>query len=31
MGPFDTGVCQMVRIADPDGNPLIIHKRKPTS
>lgn len=27
--PMDTGVCQLACIADPDGNPLIIHKRKP--
>ena len=29
MEPMDTGVCQMCGIADPDGNPLMIHKRKP--
>lgn len=29
MGPFETPVCHMLIIADPDGNPLIIHKRKP--
>ena len=29
MGPFETPVCHMLMIADPDGNPLIIHKRKP--
>lgn len=29
MGPIDTPVCSMLVIADPDGNPLIIHKRKP--
>jgi predicted enzyme related to lactoylglutathione lyase len=29
MEPLDTGVCQMAGIADPDGNPLLIHKRKP--
>jgi predicted enzyme related to lactoylglutathione lyase len=29
MEPMDTGVCQMAGIADPDGNPLLIHKRKP--
>lgn len=28
MGPFETPVCHMVMIQDPDGNPLIIHKRK---
>ena len=27
--PFDTEVCHMAVIADPDGNGLIIHKRKP--
>jgi predicted enzyme related to lactoylglutathione lyase len=26
--PFDTPVCQMVVVADPDGNSLILHKRK---
>ena len=29
MGPFETPVCHMLMISDPDGNPLIIHKRKP--
>ncbi len=29
MGPFETPVCHMLMIQDPDGNPLIIHKRKP--
>lgn len=29
MGPLETPVCHMLMIADPDGNPLIIHKRKP--
>ncbi len=29
MGPIETPVCHMLMIADPDGNPLIIHKRKP--
>ena len=29
MGPFDTPVCHMIMVADPDGNTLIIHKRKP--
>ncbi|MBT5903541.1 MAG: VOC family protein [Opitutaceae bacterium] len=29
MEPMDTGVCEMAGIADPDGNPLLIHKRKP--
>lgn len=26
--PMDTGVCEMAIIADPDGNSLIIHRRK---
>jgi predicted enzyme related to lactoylglutathione lyase len=29
MGPFDTPVCHMMMVADPDGNTVIIHKRKP--
>lgn len=29
MGPLETPVCHMLMIQDPDGNPLIIHKRKP--
>lgn len=29
MGPMETPVCHMLFIADPEGNPLIIHKRKP--
>lgn len=29
MGPFETPVCHMAVVADPDGNSLIIHKRKP--
>ncbi len=29
MGPMETPVCHMLMIGDPDGNPLIIHKRKP--
>ena len=29
MGPIETPVCHMLMIADPDGSPLIIHKRKP--
>jgi predicted enzyme related to lactoylglutathione lyase len=29
MGPFETPVCHMLMISDPDGNPIIIHKRKP--
>jgi len=28
--PMDTGVCEMAIIADPDGNSLIIHRRKST-
>jgi predicted enzyme related to lactoylglutathione lyase len=24
---FDTGVCHMAFFADPDGNPLMLHKR----
>lgn len=27
--PMDTGVCEMAIVADPDGNSLIIHRRKP--
>lgn len=26
--PFETGVCYMAMIADPDGNPLWLHQRK---
>lgn len=29
MGPFETPVCHMVMISDPDGNTIIIHMRKP--
>jgi predicted enzyme related to lactoylglutathione lyase len=29
MGPIETPVCRMVMISDPDGNTIIIHKRKP--
>ena len=29
MGPFETPVCRMVIVLDPDGNSLCIHKRKP--
>ena len=29
MGPFETPVCHMVMVSDPDGNTVIIHKRKP--
>lgn len=28
MGPLDTPVCRMLFISDPDGNPIILHKRK---
>lgn len=27
-GPVETPVCRMVVIADPDGNSVIVHKRK---
>ena len=26
--PFETPVCRMARIADPDGNEIILHQRK---
>ena len=26
--PMDTGVCEMAIVADPDGNSLILHRRK---
>ena len=29
--PMDTGVCQMAVFSDPDGNSLILHKRKPSA
>ncbi|MDB6118186.1 MAG: putative Lactoylglutathione lyase [Verrucomicrobiaceae bacterium] len=29
MGPFETPVCHMLMVSDPDGNTLILHKRKP--
>jgi catechol 2,3-dioxygenase-like lactoylglutathione lyase family enzyme len=29
VGPMETPVCHMLVAEDPDGNPLIIHKRKP--
>ncbi len=29
MGPFETPVCHMLIVHDPDGNTLILHKRKP--
>ena len=28
-GPFETPVCHMAMVSDPDGNTIIIHKRKP--
>ena len=28
MEAFDTPVCRMAIIHDPDGNPILIHKRK---
>jgi predicted enzyme related to lactoylglutathione lyase len=30
-GPIDTPVCRMLVISDPDGNSLMIHKRKAQS
>lgn len=30
MGPFETPVCHMLMISDPDENTVIIHKRKPS-
>ena len=29
MEPFESPVCHMALIADPDGNSICIHKRKP--
>jgi predicted enzyme related to lactoylglutathione lyase len=29
MGPLETPICHMAMVSDPDGNTLIIHKRKP--
>ena len=29
MGPLETPVCHMAMVSDPDGNTLIMHKRKP--
>jgi len=29
MGPLETPVCHMLMVSDPDGNTVIIHKRKP--
>lgn len=31
VGPYDTGVCQLAVVTDPDGNSLAIHRRKPQS
>ncbi len=28
MGPFETPMCHMVMVSDPEGNTLILHKRK---
>jgi predicted enzyme related to lactoylglutathione lyase len=27
-GPFESPVCRMVVVSDPDGNSVVIHKRK---
>ena len=27
MDPFETGVCEMARVADPDGNQFTLHRR----
>jgi predicted enzyme related to lactoylglutathione lyase len=29
MGPFETPICHMAIVLDPEGNSLCIHKRKP--
>lgn len=29
MGPFETPVCHMAIVLDPEGNSVTIHKRKP--
>ncbi|HET6406779.1 MAG TPA: VOC family protein [Chthoniobacteraceae bacterium] len=29
MGPFETPVCHMIMVSDPDHNTIILHKRKP--
>ena len=29
--PMDTGVCQMAVFHDPDGNSLLLHRRKATT
>ncbi|WP_181687078.1 VOC family protein [Halorhabdus salina] len=26
--PIDTGVCDMATVADPDGNPIVLHHRQ---
>jgi predicted enzyme related to lactoylglutathione lyase len=31
MEPMDTGVCEMAVFHDPDGNSLLVHRRKPQS
>lgn len=28
MGPFETPVCHMIMVSDPDGNTVILHKKK---
>lgn len=25
--PVDTGVCELAKIGDPDGNPILLHRR----
>ena len=30
MGPFETPICHMAIVLDPEGNALCIHKRKPS-
>ncbi|MCU4717434.1 VOC family protein [Halapricum hydrolyticum] len=25
--PFETGVCEIAIVADPDGNPIVLHRR----
>lgn len=25
--PIDTGVCDLASVADPDGNPIVLHRR----
>lgn len=29
MGPMEFPICQMVGVRDPDGNMIVLHKRKP--